>query len=88
VGEDRAVCIQAAASPAELDEARALFRGLVGWHRDRHVEDLGLIDRYFDTSQFERELAELPGEYAPPSGRLPLAKLGGVGVGCAALRRI
>jgi putative acetyltransferase len=35
---------------------------------------------------FERELAELPGDYAPPGGRLLLA-LGPEPAGCVALRR-
>jgi putative acetyltransferase len=37
---------------------------------------------------FERELAELPGDYAPPEGRLLLAQDGAVPVGCVALRKI
>jgi ribosomal protein S18 acetylase RimI-like enzyme len=41
--------------------------------------DLGFQD-------FERELAELPGDYAPPGGRLLLA-LGPEPAGCVALRR-
>lgn len=36
---------------------------------------------------FEAELASLPGEYAPPDGRLLLALAGGEPVGCVALRR-
>ena len=35
---------------------------------------------------FDRELASLPGDYAPPRGRLYLALAGGKPVGCAALR--
>lgn len=35
---------------------------------------------------FERELAELPGAYAPPRGRLLLATIGGEPAGCAGLR--
>ncbi|VTS01781.1 GNAT family N-acetyltransferase [Tuwongella immobilis] len=36
---------------------------------------------------FEQELAELPGEYAPPSGGLWLAWADGQPIGCVALRR-
>jgi ribosomal protein S18 acetylase RimI-like enzyme len=37
---------------------------------------------------FEKELAELPGEYVPPNGRLFLAVDGDQISGCVALRRI
>lgn len=37
---------------------------------------------------FARELAELPGEYAPPEGRLFVAQVGGRPAGCVALRRL
>ncbi len=37
---------------------------------------------------FTRELTDLPGEYAPPSGRLLLAVSEGDAAGCAAMRRI
>jgi GNAT superfamily N-acetyltransferase len=37
---------------------------------------------------FEKELAELPGEYAPPGGRLLLALDADQATGCVALRRI
>lgn len=37
---------------------------------------------------FEQELAELPGRYAPPTGRLLLAQAGPDFAGCVALRRI
>ena len=44
----------------------------------------------FDLSfqDFERELAGLPGDYAPPGGALLLARLDGLPVGCVALRRL
>jgi putative acetyltransferase len=37
---------------------------------------------------FDRELAALPGRYAPPSGRLLLARVDGVPAGCVALREL
>lgn len=36
---------------------------------------------------FEREMAELPGAYAPPDGRLYVASVGHEPAGCVALRR-
>lgn len=72
----------------ELDEVRRLMRAFVAWHRELHREDHDLINAYFDEEAFERELASLPGEYAPPTGALLLAAHGGRPAGCVALRRI
>jgi len=71
---------------AQLDQTRALMRGFVAWHRQRHVDDLHLIDRYFDAAAFDAELAGLPGSYAPPRGQLLLARVDGQPAGCVALR--
>jgi putative acetyltransferase len=76
------------ATAEELDEVCALMRAFVAWHRSRHQEDLTLIDAYFDAGEFERELAALPGKYAPPRGALLLARHGGRAAGCVALREI
>jgi ribosomal protein S18 acetylase RimI-like enzyme len=65
---------------------------------DGHGEDeLPAVRRLFEEyaaslevdlsfQDFERELAELPGDYAPPAGRLLLALEGDEPAGCVALR--
>ncbi|HVN75480.1 MAG TPA: GNAT family N-acetyltransferase [Thermoanaerobaculaceae bacterium] len=55
--------------------ARALFR-----------EYAAAVARDLSLQDFGRELAELPGEYAPPRGALLLANCGGRLAGCVALR--
>ena len=74
------------ACAAELDDVRSLMRAFVAWHRARHAEDIALIERYFDQRAFDEELAELPGKYTRPHGRLLLAYLDGKPAGCVALR--
>jgi GNAT superfamily N-acetyltransferase len=61
------------ATIADLDEIRAMLREYAAWLE---------VDLCFQN--FEQELAELPGEYAPPSGRLLIVE----GAGCVALRPI
>jgi len=62
-------------SPQEIDTARRLFR---------EYEAYLNVDLCFQ--QFESELANLPGMYAPPTGTLLLAMDGQQAVGCGALR--
>ena len=66
-----------ASQPDKIDAARGLFREYEAW--------LGL-DLCFQN--FEKELAELPGAYAPPDGRLLLAYEGDELAGCVALRKL
>jgi len=63
------------ASPADIADCRVLF--------EEYQRELG-VDLCFQG--FARELAMLPGDYAPPRGRLLIARDGGVPVGCVALR--
>jgi GNAT superfamily N-acetyltransferase len=64
-----------ASGPPLLDVARDLFR-----EYQRAIQ----VDLCFQG--FERELAELPGSYAPPAGRLVVALVDGTAAGCGALR--
>ncbi len=66
-----------AQSADQIELARELFR--------EYASTLG-IDLCFQN--FEKELAELPGAYAPPSGRLLLLYEKGELAGCVALRQI
>jgi len=65
------------AGPDDLDPVRDLFR--------EYAAFLG-VDLSFQG--FEDELAGLPGGYAPPAGRLLVARAGGTLAGCVALRRM
>jgi carbonic anhydrase len=66
-----------ARSALDIEQARELFREYSAW-----VE----IDLCFQN--FEKELAELPGDYAEPDGRLFLAARDGQLAGCIAMRKI
>ena len=71
-------------STEHLDHVRALMRAFVAWHRERHVQDLALIDAYFDAHAFEEELATLSGDYSHPDGALLLALWEAAAAGCVA----
>jgi len=66
-----------AQSPEEIRSARELFEEYASW-----------IEISLCFQNFDKELAQLPGAYAPPSGRLFLAVDGGQVMGCVALRKI
>jgi N-acetylglutamate synthase-like GNAT family acetyltransferase len=65
----------AVASGADIPTIRRLL--------EEYAAALG-VDLSFQ--QFDRELAALPGAYAPPGGTLLVARRGGSAIGCVALR--
>ncbi|MFN2599295.1 MAG: GNAT family N-acetyltransferase [Pyrinomonadaceae bacterium] len=70
-------------SEAITDKDVADARALVAEH------GASISPEDFDPQGFERELAEFPGEYAPPAGCLLVARDGdGAAAGCVALRKI
>lgn len=66
-----------AATDADIEDVRALLR-----------EYESTLAVPLDFQQFDREVAELPGAYAPPHGSLLIARQGADPVGCVALRPI
>jgi putative acetyltransferase len=68
VGDQELVAVR---SESDLDEVRALL-----------LEYAASLPVPLDFQDFDREVAELPGAYAPPRGALLLAR----GLGCVALR--
>jgi len=64
-------------SPALIAQARELFL--------EYAQSLGFSLCF---QNFDQELAGLPGEYAPPEGRLLLADVAGELAGCVALHRL
>jgi ribosomal protein S18 acetylase RimI-like enzyme len=71
------IAVTRATSPEDVTAARTLF---VEYGKSLGF-DLGFQD-------FESELRDLPGDYAPPGGMLLLAREAGVVIGCVALRPI
>lgn len=62
-------------SAAEIQHVRELFEEYVAW-----------LEINLCFQNYEKELAELPGEYAPPGGSLLLALDNSLAAGCVALR--
>jgi ribosomal protein S18 acetylase RimI-like enzyme len=56
--------------------------------RELLLEYWGSRDLSLSVFNFDQELAGLPGEYAPPSGKLLLASCNGEAAGCVALRKL
>ena len=64
-------------SPAQVARARELFI--------EYAQSLGFSLCF---QNFDKELAGLPGDYAPPEGRLILAEYQGRAAGCVALHKL
>ncbi|HKN16719.1 MAG TPA: GNAT family N-acetyltransferase [Candidatus Sulfotelmatobacter sp.] len=73
----RSVSIFSAETPAQIAQARELFL--------EYAQSLGFSLCF---QNFDKELAELPGKYAPPEGRLLLANYQSQLAGCVAMRKL
>jgi ribosomal protein S18 acetylase RimI-like enzyme len=72
-----AFAFQRAESPEQIAQARELFL--------EYANSLGFSLCF---QSFDQELASLPGDYAPPEGRLLLATINGDPAGCVALHNL
>ena len=66
-----------ASTPEQIEQVRTLFREYAG--------ATGACECFHG---FAMEVAELPGQYAPPTGQLLLAEVDSHTAGCVALRRL
>jgi ribosomal protein S18 acetylase RimI-like enzyme len=69
-------CLCQAEAPAQIAGVRELF-----------LEYARSLNFSLCFQSFEKELAQLPGDYAPPDGRLVLATVAGAAAGCVALHK-
>lgn len=77
VSPSASLTIFQASTPFHIEQARELFL--------EYANSLGFSLCF---QGFDRELAGLPGDYAPPEGRLLLAQYGGELAGCVALHKL
>jgi ribosomal protein S18 acetylase RimI-like enzyme len=71
------LCFSQAESAGQIAQARGLFL--------EYAQSLGFSLCF---QNFDKELAKLPGDYAPPHGRLLLAEFEGEMAGCIALHKL
>jgi len=66
-----------ATTPGQIEHARALFR--------EYADATGPCECF---QGFAKEVAELPGPYAPPTGQLLIGEVDSQAAGCVALRQL
>lgn len=76
-----------AASDAKLEILQAESATDMARVRELFLEYANSLSFSLCFQGFEQELKNLPGDYAPPHGRLLLARLGNEAAGCIALHR-
>ena len=83
------IAVQVPKTPTQLDQVRALMRSFIAWHKERHREDIDLINAsHLATLRLRRSLLRCLASTGPPRGQLLLATLNDAPAGCVALREI
>jgi carbonic anhydrase len=82
-----AVELVAPSTPAHYEQVQELFVELMAWDCTR-VSELGFDSALTQQFYYGQVAAPLPGEYAPPDGRLLWAKYAGNSAGCGAYTKL
>jgi len=82
-----AVELIAASTPAHYEQVQELFVELMAWDCAR-VSELGFDSALAQQFYYGKVGAPLPGEYAPPDGRLFWARYAGNSAGCGAFTKL
>lgn len=77
-----------AESEEQIQQARDLFTEYAEWVMTHKDIDPEFVQRVFTYQGLQQELAEPPGKYVPPDGRLLIAIQYAETAGCVALRKI
>lgn len=85
IEEQALIRVTQAATPSEIEAVRVLFREYAAFLASDPARPFAAAD--LSSQNFAEELVRLPGNYAPPEGRLLLALSGEKPAGCVALHR-
>lgn len=77
-----------AVNEEQIQQVRTLFTEYVEFIRTDVDTSVDNLDDVLPMAGYEQELAELPGKYAPPDGRLLLALNDGEAAGCVAFYKL
>ena len=78
--------VQQAVTEIQLQQVRSLLWDYAAWMKGCYPDFSARLEAYFAAATYGAELAGLPGVYAPPLGRLLLARWEDQPAGCVALR--
>ncbi len=79
--------ITQAVTDSQIQQVRDLKRDYHAYQRQTYSDQLDLLEKYFDAHAFEEDLASLPGQFGPPSGRLLIASDEDAPAGTVGLRK-
>jgi len=82
----KSLTINPASTDTDLEDVRRLCDGLLSWARERYVNEIWMLNRYYPEDDWEKTLADLPTVHALPRGGIWLARLDGRAAGTVMLK--